>query len=151
MYEQLGPNQEMATYGARIVETLLRNMAFGAKKALDKPDEENIHDLRVTCLRLRHAVRLFDRLFGDRRARKVRRRLRDVQDLLAAVRSCDVAGQVLALEPVAASMSPRERKRILAVLTQERRRSLRPLRARLRKMQRSNVTQRWRTRLLGAA
>ena len=151
MYPQVSPNLDMAAYGARIVETLLRNMAFGSKKALDKPDEENIHDLRVTCLRLRHAVRLFDRLFGSRRARKVRRRLRDVQDLLAVVRSCDVAAQVLELEPIATAMSPQERKRILAVLAQERRRSLRPLRAKLRKMQRSNVTQRWRARLLGAA
>lgn len=148
MYEQVHPNQPMAAYAAQVLETLFRNAAYGIRKALDKPDEENIHDLRVTCLRLRHAVRLFGKLFGARRARKIRRRLGDLQELLADVRAGDVALRVLGSEPVAAALNPRERKKLIGELNLERRKALRTLRLRLRKVQRSDNLQRWRNRLL---
>ena len=71
MYEQVQPQQPTAAYAGQILETLFRNTAYGIRKTLDQPNEESIHDLRVTCLRLRHAVRVFGKLFGVRRARKV--------------------------------------------------------------------------------
>ena len=151
MYEQVQPQQPTAAYAAQILETLFRNTAYGIRKTLDQPNEESIHDLRVTCLRLRHAVRVFGKLFGDRRARKVRRRLGRLQEALADVRACDVALHVLATESLAAALSTRERRRVVSELNLERRRQLRGLRQRLRKMQRSDLLQRWRNRLLPSA
>ena len=148
VYEQVKPNQDMAAYGSKVVETLFRNMAFCIHKTLSAPDEENIHDLRVTCLRLRHALRLFGDLFPARQARRTLRRLNNLKDMLGAVRSLDIALQVLGSEPIAAAVSAPMRRNITAELEQQRRRSLRPLRLRLRKLQRSDSLQRWRTRLM---
>jgi CHAD domain-containing protein len=148
MYEQVRPNQPMTAYAAQVMEALFRNMAYGVRKVLDKPDEESIHDLRVTALRLRHALRLFGRLFSRKAARKTRKRLGNLQDVLAEVRVCDVALQVLSRDALGEALSARERRAILSELALERRRRLRPLRLRLRKIQRSDALQRWRTRLL---
>jgi CHAD domain-containing protein len=150
MYEQVSPEQDMAAYGAKVVETLFRNIAFCVHKTLSSPDEENIHDLRVTCLRLRHCLRLFGRLFPARQARRTLRRLNNLKDMLGAVRSCDIALQTLGSGPIAPAVSAAMRRKITAELEQERRRLLRPLRARLRKLQRSDSLQRWRTRLMPA-
>ena len=148
MYEQVNPDQNMAAYTAQLVETLLRDMAFSIRKTVKNPDEENIHDLRVLCLRLRYAVRLFARLFPRKPARRIRKRLSAVQDLLAAVRSCDIALQVLAVESIAAALVARQKKKLASELGLARRRALRPLQARLKKMQRADALQRWRSRLI---
>jgi len=150
MYEQVHPKQDLLSYRAAIVEKLLRDMAFLVNQTLEKPDEANVHDLRRLCLRLRHAIRVFGRVLPEKPARKIQRRLRDVQGLLGSVRSCDVALETLAQPDVSASVSKPEAKRVSASLSAERKRSLRPLRARLKKMQRSDAIGRWRTRLLAA-
>ena len=150
MYERVNPDQNLGSYAAQIVETLLRDMAFALHKTLNSPNGENIHDLRTLCLRLRHSLRLFAKLFPQKPVRKIRRRLCSLQDLLAEVRTCDVAREVLAIEGIA-SAAGRDRKKLGSALDAERRSALRPLRVRLRKMQRSDTLQRWRTRLLAAS
>jgi len=123
-------------------------MAFLLPTTLEKPDENNIHELRRICLRLRHALRIFSKLVPEKPRRRVQKRLRELQDLLAAVRGCDVALEVLKLGPLAGSVAKPEGKRIVAALGLERRRCLRPLRWRLQKMQRSDAVTRWRNRLV---
>ena len=151
MYEQVNPDQNLAGYTAQLVETLLRDMVFSVRKTLKNPDEENIHDLRVLCLRLRYALRLFARLLPRKPARKIRKRLAALQDLLAAVRCCDIASQVLGVESIAAAVLARQKKRLAAELGQARRRAVRPLQLRLKKMQRADSLQRWRSRLIPPA
>lgn len=150
MYEQLNPNQDLAAYHAKLVETLMRDMAFSIHKTLDQPDETSIHDLRRICLRLRHALRLFAKLLPRKSRRKVQRRLAALQELAGGVRACDVALETLRLDSIASAVSTRDGEKIAAALALERRRSLRPLRARLRKIQRSDVLPRWRNRLLAS-
>jgi len=150
MYEQAKPNQDLGTYSAGVVEKLLRDMAFSITKTLENPDQANVHDLRRLCLRLRHALRLFARLLPGKAARKIQKRLALLQDLLAGVRTTDVAARTLQLEVLAPSLSRPLSRKINALLAQERRRSQRPLRARLRKMQHSDAMGRWRIRLLAA-
>ncbi len=150
MYEQVKPSQDMAAYAASIVEKLLRDLAFGLAKTLERSDESSVHDLRRVCLRLRHALRMFARLLPGKGRRRIQRRLGMVQDLLGSVRSCDVALQVLSDQAVAAAVHPREIKKAAGAVAAERRRALRPLRGRLRKMRRSDSVARWRTRLLAA-
>ena len=148
MYKQSNPDQDLAGYAGKVVETLLRNMAFEVQKTLKAPDPENVHDLRVTCLRLRHALRLFAKVFPAKPARKVREKLGELQDLLAAVRNCDIALEILKLKEIAAALSVRWRQIMLAKLAQERQRSARAMRLRLRKIQRSDTLARWRNRVL---
>ena len=151
MYEQVNPNQDLLTYRSSIIESLLRDMAFAIHQTLDKPDEQNVHDLRRLCLRLRYALRLFGRTLPPRPARKTLRRLRELQNQLAGARSCDVAVATLAQPGIAAAVSKPETRKVTTTLAGERKRSLRPLRLRLRKMQRGDAIGRWRRRLLAVA
>lgn len=150
MYEQLNNKDDLASYHAKLVETLMREIAFGISKTLENPEAQNVHDLRRLVLRLRHSLRLFKKLLPGKAVRKVQRRLKALQDLLAGVRSCDVAGEELKLGAIAPVLTAPEARKITAAITQERRRNLRPLRARLKKMQRSDSLKRWRTRLFAA-
>ncbi|MBI3665340.1 MAG: CHAD domain-containing protein [Acidobacteria bacterium] len=148
MYKHLNPEQNLAGYAGKVVETLLRSMAFEIQKTLKSSDPDNVHDLRVTCLRLRHALRLFGKLLPAKAARKVRGRLAKLQELLAGVRNCDIALQILGHKSIAPSLSPARRRVLAGKLGQERQRAGRAMRLRLRKMQRSDVLARWRSRLM---
>ncbi len=150
MYEQVDPKQELQTYRAWIFEKLLRDLAFAIHQTLDRPDMANIHDLRRLVLRLRHALRVFARLLPERPAGKMQRRLKKLQDLLGAVRACDVALAILQTPPGSSGAGKSEVRAAAALLTAERKRSLRPLRLRLRKMLQSDAIGRWRNRLLAA-
>jgi CHAD domain-containing protein len=151
MYRQARPTQDLLTYAGHVVESLLRDLAFAIRRTLDQPNAANVHDLRRVCLRLRHAVRWFGGVLPGPAARKTRRRLGDLQDLLGGVRSCDVALEVLEHHSLAAAMTLREQTEVGAALAAARRHAVRPLRVRLRRLQRSEVLRRWRTQLLGAA
>ena len=151
MYEQVSPSQDLATYGSRVIETLLRNLAFSIHKALERADTETVRELRMNCLRLRHALRLFAKVYPAKPVRKIQRRVASLRDLVAAVYACDTALETLKVGPIAAAAGPRRGKEIAAEVGAERRRCLRPLRLRLRKMQRSDALQRWRTRLAAPA
>lgn len=147
MYKQVSPSQDLATYGARVIETLLRNLAFSIHRALERADPEVVRELRMNCLRLRHALRLFAKVYPNKPVRKVQRRVTDLRDLVGAVYACDMALETLKLESIAPAAGPRRCNQIAAEVGAERKRCLRPLRLRLRKMQRSDALQRWRTRL----
>ena len=150
MYEQVNPKLDLLTYRAGIIETLLRDMAFSISQTLEKPDEANVHDLRRLVLRLRHAVRVFGPLLPSRQARKVRRRLQALQDLLGQVRVCDVALATIQQPEIASASSKLETKKVAAAVTAARRREMRPLRAGLRKLQQSEAVGRWRARLIAS-
>ena len=150
MYEQVNPKLDLLIYRASIIESLLRDMAFSIHQTLEKPDAGNVHDLRRLCLRLRHAVRVFGGLLPPKQVRKIQRRLKELQDLLGEVRACDVALATIQQPEIASAASKPETKKVVAALAAERRRGLRPLGARLRKLQHSDAIGRWRARLLAA-
>ena len=151
MYKQVNPGQDLATYGNRVIETLLRNLAFSIHRGLEKTDPEVVRELRMNCLRLRHALRLFAKAYPSKTIRKVDRRVTALRDLVGAVYACDMALATLKLESIAPAAGPRRGKEIAAEVGAERKRCLRPLRLRLRKMQRSDALQRWRARLASSA
>jgi CHAD domain-containing protein len=151
MYQQARPGQNLEVYAGHVIEFLLRDLAFGIQKTLKEPTAESVHDLRRVCLRLRHAVRFFRDLLPERVAEKVRRRLGALQDLLGAVRSCDIALETLAHRLIVSAVSQRQKELLVQTISSHRRLHLRPLRLRLRRMQRADTLRRWRFRLLGAA
>ena len=67
----------------------------------EQPSEEAIHDLRVSIRRLSQALRLFGELLGEKRARKLRNRLRPVLKAAGEARNRDVALLILAEAKVA--------------------------------------------------
>jgi len=71
---------------------LLKQMRPADKRA---KDPEAIHDLRVAIRRFTQCLRTFKNLFDPHPLRNIKRRLRDLMDSCAAVRSCDVALVVL--------------------------------------------------------
>jgi len=58
-------------------------------------DAEAIHDLRVSIRRFTQCLRAFRAVFDPKPLKKLRRRLRKLMDTCAAVRTCDVAMDVL--------------------------------------------------------
>ena len=76
-----------------------------ASRSLADPDA--VHDLRVSIRRLSQCLRTFRHLFEPDSAKNMRRRLRKVMDLCAAVRDCDIALEVLQEAGVDSPSAPR--------------------------------------------
>ncbi len=149
LYKQVHPGQDVTAFATRILETLLRNLAFSIHQTLEKPSDENIRELRADCLRLRHAVRLFARVFPSKAVRKIERRVRGLRDLVVTVYAH--AAAIEGVKPDSALLAAGGGPKMVAELEATRRRSLRPLRARMKKMQQSESLTRWRKRLAPSA
>jgi CHAD domain-containing protein len=77
-----------------VKETNLRLKRFSknlGRAAKHPEDPEAIHDLRVSIRRAVQAFKTFGELLDPAPVKKLRRRLRKLMDLCAAVRNCDVA------------------------------------------------------------
>lgn len=68
----------------------LRVMWEELERCAGDPGVDPVHDLRVSIRRFSQALRIFSALFGQRTARKIRKRLSAVLDAAAAVRDLDV-------------------------------------------------------------
>lgn len=71
------------------LEADLRHVAHKQK------DADPIHDLRVSIRRFTQELRVFEPWFGSGTVKKIRRSLRKLMELCAAVRNCDIAIEVL--------------------------------------------------------
>src|SRR6266853_852413 len=112
---------------------LKRLLAQVLRAAKNPEDPEAIHDLRVSIRRFTQCLRTFRNLFDPRPLKKIKRRLRDLMDSCAAVRSCDVALVVLRQAGVAPGASASE-------LTASRARAEQALRDRLTKERRRKTS-----------
>lgn len=65
-------------------------------RAIQKPDDEAVHDLRVSIRRFSQALRAFAAVLPGKGARKIRQRLKVVLDAAAVVRDLDVGLELLA-------------------------------------------------------
>jgi CHAD domain-containing protein len=70
---------------------LLRRFAFQVRQAATRPDEEAVHDLRVSIRRLRECLRMFEEIYPSAPRKKIRRELRKLMKSAEAVRSDDIA------------------------------------------------------------
>jgi CHAD domain-containing protein len=87
----------VAAFARAQVKARLQVFLDAAAHAAKHPDEpEAVHDLRVSIRRLTQCLRTFRRLFHRGPLQKVRRRLHKLMRLCAAVRTCDVALELLA-------------------------------------------------------
>jgi CHAD domain-containing protein len=77
---------------------LLGKLVFQVKHASKRPDEEAIHDLRVSIRRLSQCLTEFRSFFSKRRSAKILKQLEKVMDLAAEARNRDIAIQLLHLQ-----------------------------------------------------
>jgi CHAD domain-containing protein len=97
----------------------LRRFVTQAGRAARHPeDPEAIHALRVSIRRFTQCLRTFRGVFDARPLKKLRRRLRKLMDACAAVRTYDVAREVLREAGMAQGRSPSSVSKLAAARTE---------------------------------
>jgi len=132
------PPVSMRVFARQQTLALLRRLADQVSRASKPGDPEAIHDLRVAIRRFSRSLRVFSQFLPGGKAGRVRRRLRDVMDLAAAVRDRDIALELLQ----EARVPPRSP---LAVsLRRERQAAERKLIAAAGRLERRDFSRKWR-------
>ncbi len=132
---------EMRRFAAEHAATLLRRLAFRMNRAARNGNPESLHDLRVTIRRFSETLRAFPEFFPHRKAKKIRRRLREVMNLAAEIRNRDIAQELLREAGVSAGAP------LLAALAQERKQAKERLILHLRRRSLRDIVPEWRRRL----
>lgn len=81
----------MRQFAAAQAKRLLGKLAFQVRHAARHPDEEAIHDLRVSIRRFGGCVREFRQFFPRHQTKKILRRLEKMMRLAAEMRNRDIA------------------------------------------------------------
>ena len=134
------------TMGLRIhalqqTRTLLRRFAFQVNRAARAADAEAVHDLRVSIRRLSQCLRVFDPLYPDGQARKIRRKLKTIMRAASDVRDPDVT-----LELMRKAGIPKTSRAVPAV-GKERKQAERQLAEAIRTSGKDNISRKWRAKL----
>ena len=74
---------------------LLRKLAMQVRHAAKHPNEEAIHDLRVSIRRFSQCLREFRQFFPRHHTNKIMKQLANVMDLAAEMRNRDVAIELI--------------------------------------------------------
>jgi CHAD domain-containing protein len=117
---------------------LLGKLAFQVRQAAKRPNEEAIHDLRVSIRRLSQCLREFHQFFPRRETKKILKQLGKVMDLAAEMRNRDIA-----IELIGKDGRPAEAV-FLATLRQERELAKQKLTRALVQWRRRDFTRKWR-------
>ena len=132
------PPVSMRVFARQQTRTLLRRLANQVNRASQPGDPEAIHDLRVAIRRFSRSLRVFSQFLPGGKARRVRRQLRDVMDLAAAVRDRDIALELLQEARVPA------RSLLAASLRRERQAAEQKLIAAARRLGQRDFSRKWR-------
>ena len=132
------PPVSMRVFARQQTRTLLRRLANQVNRASQPGDPEAIHDLRVAIRRFSRSLRVFSQFLPGGKSRRVRRQLRDVMDLAAAVRDRDIALELLQEARVPA------RSLLAASLRRERQAAEQKLIAAARRLGQRDFSRKWR-------
>src|SRR6202047_2788389 len=77
---------------------LLGKLAFQVRHAAKHPNEEAIHDLRVSIRRLSQCLREFHKFFPRKKTKGILNKLGRVMDLAAEMRNRDIAIELIGKE-----------------------------------------------------
>ena len=117
---------------------LLGKLAFQVRHAAKHPNEEAIHDLRVSIRRLSECLREFHKFFPRRKTKGILNRLGKVMDLAAEMRNRDIAIELIGKEANLAESA------ILANFRREREQAKRELTRTLVQWRRHDFSRKWR-------
>jgi CHAD domain-containing protein len=101
--------EKMDRFASAQAARLLGKLAFQVRHAAKHPDEEAIHDLRVSIRRLSECVREFRQFFPRQQTKKILKQLSKVMGLAAEVRNRDIAIELIP-EPAFAATMRQERE-----------------------------------------
>lgn len=87
--------EEMDKFASVQASRLLGKLAFQVRHAAKHPNEEAIHDLRVSIRRLSSCLREFHQFFPRRETRRILKQLGKVMDLAAEMRNRDIAIELI--------------------------------------------------------
>jgi CHAD domain-containing protein len=117
---------------------LLGKLVFQVKRTSKHPDEEAIHDLRVSIRRFAQCLREFRPLFRRHRSAKILKQLEKMMDLAAETRNLDIALELLRFDR-------RRSNRVLAAgLLEEREQAQLNLTRALEDWRRRDFSRKWR-------
>jgi hypothetical protein len=135
------PPPLMRAFALQQTRTLLRRLAYQVSRASRPGDMQVIEELRTAVERFTRCLRVFGQFLPEGKSRKVRRELKEVLDLAAAVRSCHIALELSreALLPAGSGL--------VLTFSRERKEAETRLRASLRRLGRRNFSQKWRAGL----
>jgi CHAD domain-containing protein len=117
---------------------LLGKLAFQVRHAAKNPNEEAIHDLRVSIRRLSQCLREFHQFFPRRETKKILKQLAKVMDLAAEMRNRDIA-----IELIGKDGRPSE-SGFISNLRQEREQAKQKLTKTLVQWRRRDFSRKWR-------
>jgi hypothetical protein len=135
------PPLSMRAFALQQTRTLLRRLAYQVSRASRPGDGEVVEDLRAAVGRFSRCLRLFAQFLPGGKSKKVRRELKEVMDLAAAVRACDMALELLREGRIPA------RSKLTTALSHERKEAAARLRAGAHRLGRQSFSQKWRAGL----
>lgn len=122
--------------------TRLKRFLAQVQAAANHPDDADaVHDLRVSIRRLTQSFRTFRKVFDPKPLRRLRRRLHKLMNACAAVRTCDVAIEVLKAAGIAGG-----KRASISRLAAARAEAGQELRKRLKRLRRQKATE-WELKL----
>jgi CHAD domain-containing protein len=130
--------EQMDKFASVQASRLLGKLAFQVRHAAKHPNEEAIHDLRVSIRRLSQCLREFHQFFPRRETKKILKQLGKVMDLAAEMRNRDVA-----IELIGKDGRPGE-STFLANLRHEREQAKQKLSRALVQWRRRDFSRKWR-------
>jgi CHAD domain-containing protein len=130
--------EAMDQFASIQVNRLLGKLVFQVRHAARRPDEETIHDLRVSIRRLSQCLREFRQFFPHRETKKILKQLGKVMDQAAEMRNRDVAIELMGGPEGAAHPE------LVANLQREREQAKRKLARTLAQWRRSDFSRKWR-------
>jgi CHAD domain-containing protein len=134
-------DRSMNGYALGQAAALLRRLAFQVNRAAKGGGVEAIHDLRVSCRRLRECLRVFSQFYPAGARRKVRVRLDQVMDLASQVRDRDIALEYIKKASISSDSALRR------ALVRERDEAVLRLSEELKRWGRQDFSRRWRAKL----
>jgi CHAD domain-containing protein len=130
--------EQMDKFASGQASRLLGKLAFQVRHAAKHPDEEAIHDLRVSIRRLSQCLREFRQFFPRRETKKILKQLGKVMDLAAEMRNRDVAIELIGKDGRSSESV------FLANLRHERERAKQKLSRALVQWRRRDFSRKWR-------
>ncbi len=85
----------MDQFASLQLNRLLGKLAFRVRHAARRPDEDAIHDLRVSIRRLSQSLREFRQFFPHHETKKILKQLSKTMDLAAEMRNRDIAIELI--------------------------------------------------------
>ena len=136
--KRIAAQESMDQFASAQASRLLGKLAFQVRHAAKRPNEEAIHDLRVSIRRFSQSVREFRQFFPRRQTKKILKQLDKVMDLAAEMRNRDIAIELIGGEGGAAGSA------FAANLAEEREEAKRNLTRALVHWRRRDFSRKWR-------